>query len=113
MKTGEAISWSTTDNLVDVDKEVFLGLKYFSMLDDDVRFDVKGHARAPSGEEVMLLVEGGTLTFKDTTGLTNATGDARFILETAGVDFGNSDISGRQLQGWGPMRLGGNNEANH
>jgi len=85
-KTGEALMWSTTDNLVDLDNEDLRNLKYLSLKNADVHLHVKGHARASSGEEVILLVEGGTLTFKDAIGLLNATGDARILLEAAGAD---------------------------
>jgi len=90
VKTGEAITWSPTNHLVDLDNEDLRNIKYLSLAyHADVHLHVKGHARASSGKEVILLVEGGTLTFQDTISLSNATGDARFLLEAAGADFGN------------------------
>jgi hypothetical protein len=101
VKTGEAITWSTADNLVDLDNKDLLRMNYLSLKSANVHFHVKGHARSSSGDEVILLVEGGTLTFQDTLGLSNATGDARFLLQTAGVGF--DDIFGRKLGGGGTI----------
>mmetsp|Transcript_18976 Transcript_18976/g.22808 ORF Transcript_18976/g.22808 Transcript_18976/m.22808 type:complete len:230 (+) Transcript_18976:221-910(+) len=88
VKTGEAVTWSTPVNLVDMDNEDLVRIKYLSWKSANaVHFHVKGYARSSSGEKVIFLVEGGTLTFQDTLGLSNATGDARVLLETAGADF--------------------------
>lgn len=61
------------------------------------QFHVKGHARTVDNE-VIVLVEGGTLTYDVDNGLKNATGDALFILQSAG--FGTKDNSNRKLPSW-------------
>jgi len=78
-------------------------LKQLVLFEGNVRFHVKGHARTPSGDKVIVLVEGGTITY-DAVGILNATGDARYMLDVA---FGITDIdetedsesNGRKLQG--------------
>merc|ERR1719384_992891 len=55
------------------------------MMGGRVRFNVKGSARSPAGDRVVLLVEGGTLTFDD-FGIADATGDARSLLVAGGFD---------------------------
>ena len=50
----------------------------------DVRFVVKGHARDMLTGNALLLVEGGgTLTYDNSNGIVDASGDARTLLEAA------------------------------
>jgi len=63
-------------------------LMEISMTKGDVKFEVKGYARTGDSavDEVMFLVDGGTITF-DPKGITDATGDAERLLTFAYGDF--------------------------
>lgn len=102
IKTGEAIEWTDLTDLVDSTNDELSKLKYIELEDGDLNFAIKGYARAASGDQVLLLVEGGTITFKQTIGLFNATGDALVLFEAAGRNFDDGIIdtgaSGRKLQ---------------
>ena len=59
-------------------------LKQILLMEGDVKFQIKGYARAPNGlEAVKLLVEGGTITYDSTGLIADATGDAKELLEFA------------------------------
>lgn len=64
------------------------GLKGIIMTSGDVKFQVKGYARSGTinGNQVMILVEGGTITY-DTEGIMDASGDAERLLTFAYGDF--------------------------
>jgi hypothetical protein len=61
--------------------------------DNDVKFQIKGYARAKDNTYITLLVEGGTLVF-DIDGLASATGNAKILLDSA---FGE----GEEVEGVG------------
>ena len=109
--TSEAIDWLDTEvtnlEVVDMTANQLMHLKQLVLFEGNVRFHVKGHTRTPSGDKVIILVEGGTITY-DAIGMLNATGDARDMLDVA---FGITDIdetedsesNGRKLRyGRGP-----------
>ena len=90
--TSEAIDWLDTEvtnlEVVDMTANQLMHLKQLVLFEGNVRFHVKGHTRTPSGDKVIILVEGGTITY-DAIGMLNATGDARDMLDVA---FGITDI---------------------
>merc|ERR1712161_65435 len=63
-------------------------LMEISMTKGDVKFEVKGYARTGDSavDEVMFLVDGGTITF-DPKGITDTTGDAERLLTFAYGNF--------------------------
>jgi len=81
MKTAQALVEKTTSigglsgkELVNLQEIVFKG--------EDLRFVVKGHSRNAENDTVILLVEGGAITF-DANGIVNATGYASILLLNA------------------------------
>jgi len=100
VKMSEATAWSSKMNIVNMTASELLDLKQIVMLDGKVNFAVKGYAVTPSGDEVMLLVEGGTVIY-DNAGIVNATGSARNLLDIAFgvVDLDGNDISRRLTDG--------------
>jgi len=79
MKTAEAINYSESDSIGLMSNTALSRLREIILADGDIRFSVKGHARN-ANDDVILLVEGGTITFND-EGIVDVRGDAKFILE--------------------------------
>lgn len=71
--------------LLNMSNRELADLREMVMMGGRVHFNVKGSARSPAGDRVVLLVEGGTLTIDD-FGIADATGDARSLLLAAGFD---------------------------
>jgi len=96
VKMSQATAWSGKINIVDMTASELLDLKQIVLLDGKVNFAVNGYAVTPSGDEVMLLVEGGTVYY-DNVGIFYATGNARNLLDIAFgvVDLDGNDISRR------------------
>jgi len=96
VKMSQATAWSSKINIANMTASELLDLKQIVLLDGKVNFAVKGYAVTPSGDEVMLLVEGGTVYY-DNVGIFYATGDARNLLDIAFgvVDLDGNDISRR------------------
>jgi len=88
LKTKEATIWSSETEIVDMTPQQLSHLKTFALLDGGIKFDVTGYARTPNDDKIILLVNGGTITW-DNEGITDATGDARYLLDVA---FGVEDI---------------------
>ena len=93
MKTAQALTKKSTsigemtgEELVDLQEIVFNG--------EDLRFVVKGHSRNAQNDAVILLVEGGSITF-DAYGIVNATGYASILLLNAFP--GAADFDARRL----------------
>ena len=93
MKTAQALTKKSTsigemtgEELVDLQEIVFNG--------EDLRFVVKGHSRNSQNDAVILLVEGGSITF-DAYGIVNATGYASILLLNAFP--GAADFDARRL----------------
>lgn len=80
MKTEEAIVW-TTGGVLELSIDELNKLTELIMADGDVRFKVKGSARDVSTDTVIVLVEGGTITF-GAEGLNDASGYAKTLLES-------------------------------
>jgi len=81
MKTEEAIEWEN-GSIGLLDTETLHRLSVVVLGDGAVRFKVFGSAMDAISGSVTLLVEGGTLSW-DSEGLTDATGTARVLLESA------------------------------
>jgi hypothetical protein len=83
MKTGDAIFYSdSTTQIMDMSNNQLTSLKEILLGSGDVKFQIKGYARAKDNTYINLLVEGGTIIY-DINGLASATGDAKIILDTA------------------------------
>merc|ERR1719162_2627575 len=87
MKTEEATSRSEK-NIANMSNKELDRLMNVIMTQGDVKFQVKGYSRSGTIDEnqVMLLVEGGTITF-DPNGIMGATGDAESLLVFSYGDF--------------------------
>lgn len=92
VKTSSATEYQDEMNtglrVIDMNPLQLMNLKQIVMFGGELFFEVKGHVRAPAGDKVIILVEGGTITY-DGQGILDATGDARYMLDVA---FGVVDI---------------------
>ena len=97
MKTEEAIVWED-GNVAELGNDSLNRLTELVLGGGDVRFQIKGSARVAANDNVVLLVEGGTLTWTLEDGLVDASGYAKDMLEAAlGEDaFGSSNSDGRR-----------------
>merc|ERR1711957_292136 len=75
-KTEDVVIYSNSRNIADMTNDELRLLKEILLTTGDVKFQIKGYARGKDGEEVKLLVEGGTITY-DVEGIASATGDAK------------------------------------
>lgn len=85
VQTAEAVGYmdqDTAGSLVDMTTDRIQSIKTISLFDGKLSFAVKGSSKSPSGDQLMLLVEGGTITF-DSDGFQKATGDALVLFEHA------------------------------
>jgi len=80
MKTGEAVEYSDETSVGEMSNEELLDLKEMIFLEGDLRFVVKGHARDSINDTIVLLVEGGTITF-GRDHLVSSTGSAKMLFE--------------------------------
>jgi len=80
MKTGVAVEYSDETAVGEMSNEELLNLKELILLDGDLRFVIKGHARDSINDTVVLLVEGGTITF-GRDHLVSSTGSAKMLFE--------------------------------
>jgi len=80
MKTGEAIEYSDETSVGEMSNEELINLKELILLEGDLRFVVKGHARDSVNDTVVLIVEGGTITF-GRDHLVSSTGSAKMVFE--------------------------------
>lgn len=95
MKTEDAVIWEN-GNIANLDSEAINKLTEIVLADGDVRFKIMGNARDSVSNKVVLLVEGGTLTWDD-DGLSDATGTALALLEVAlGADFVGTADAGEE-----------------
>lgn len=92
VKTSEATEYfdeaTASLKIVDMTSVQLMHLKHIVLFGGDVLFHVKGHTRSPAGDKVIILVEGGTITYNK-EGIFDATGDPRYMLDVA---FGVSEI---------------------
>jgi len=82
LKTEDVVIYSNSRNIADMTNDELRLLKEILLTTGDVKFQIKGYARGKDGEEVKLLVEGGTITY-DVEGIASATGDAKELLDFA------------------------------
>jgi len=90
MKTEDVKIYKDNKNIGTMTNDELDNLKEIIMLDGSLKFQIKGYSRRYEKSandnidgEVMLLVEGGTITY-DTAGLiSDATGDAKVLLDYA------------------------------
>lgn len=95
MKTETAMVWEH-GGIAELPTKTLNHLAEIILADGDVRFKIKGSARSrdPLNDSVILLVEGGTLTWDRTEGLVDATGHAKTLLEaTFGKDAFEVDVN--------------------
>jgi len=92
MKTKEAI-FIHQENIALMTNDELNGLKAIIMTSGDVKFQVKGYSRSGTGmmndgsnNQVMVVVEGGTITY-DSQGIMDASGDAERLLTFTYGDF--------------------------
>jgi hypothetical protein len=78
LRTEGVIIYSIAATVADMSNSELDTLKDVQLSGGDIKFQIKGYAR--SIDLVKLLVEGGTITY-DITGIVNATGDAKDLLE--------------------------------
>jgi len=88
MKTGEALFEDKT-NILDMDASQLMNVKKVILLDGEMQFDVMGYAKSSAGDQVMMIVQGGTVTF-DKEGISNATDSAKLLIDLA-LDTTDSD----------------------
>jgi len=91
MKTEEA-KFRRAMNFALLSNQELDNLINFRLTQGDVKFQVKGYARSGDAavKEVMLLVDGGTITY-DPEGIIDATGDAERLLTFAYGNFTEED----------------------
>merc|ERR1711935_416386 len=102
-KTSEAVDFEKGINVGRMSDEQLRNLKEILLEEGSLRFVIKGHARDALNDYVILLVEGGTLSFDD-EGIVDARGEAKYILET--VYGPRSTVHGTQRSLW--VTCGGN-----
>jgi len=79
VSTKEAIKWSDKTLIAEMNPQELANLKTLVFLNGDLQFDVKGYARTTDNTQVIILVEGGTMTW-DKEGIVSATGNALDLL---------------------------------
>mmetsp|Transcript_7465 Transcript_7465/g.7653 ORF Transcript_7465/g.7653 Transcript_7465/m.7653 type:complete len:150 (+) Transcript_7465:907-1356(+) len=87
MKTAEAHVLIEGANMGSLSNDDLQRLSQVIIMAGSLKFNVKGYSRGDptsieNSEKIMLLVEGGTITFDD-TGIIGSTGNARILLEFA------------------------------
>jgi len=80
MKTSEAIIFEDGISIPDMSNDELVDLKMLILDDGNIRFDVKGFARNENDDTIILLTEGGSLTY-NFEGIIHSTGQARALLE--------------------------------
>jgi hypothetical protein len=81
MKTNEAIVWDDETLISDMSNDDLVDLKVIVLNEGAIRFDIKGFARNEIEDTVILLTEGGTVTY-NFEGIISSTGEAKFLLQT-------------------------------
>jgi hypothetical protein len=80
MKTSEAIVYQEGMVIPDMSNDELVDLKMIILNEGNIRFDIKGFARNENDDTIILLTEGGSLTY-NFEGIIYSTGQARAILE--------------------------------
>jgi len=81
MKTSEALVFKEGAMAGDMTDEELLDLEMIILKEGAIRFDIKGFARNDNDDTVILLTEGGSVTYSF-EGIVSSTGEARLLLET-------------------------------
>jgi len=91
IETNEAEMWLDPNaNILDMTTAQLVNTKNLVLLKGQMNLKIKGYAKSPSGDHLMLSTEGGRITF-DKNGVLDATGDARVMIEFAtGLDFAST-----------------------
>lgn len=99
VQVSESIEWTPDKIIVDMNNRELGNLKKIALLNGDLQFQVKGYARHLSSEvedkKVILLVEGGTVTY-DKEGVADAAGDALSLINAV---LGVVEIEGTEGNG--------------
>lgn len=82
MQTTEAIYFERDVNVGQMTNEQLAHLEYITINKGNLKYYVKGHARDRLLDRVLILVEGGSITY-DERSIVDATGDARLMLENS------------------------------
>lgn len=93
MKTAEALVYEDGSGIGKMSNEELHALKELILDHGNLLFSVKGHARDPVSGNIILLVEGGTITLDD-DGIVDAHGDAKILLETAFGSLLEQNVAG-------------------
>jgi len=98
MKTANAIVYESDFSVVDLDNDRLDRLAILIFNDGDVKLNVQGYARDSLNDLVVLLVQGGTVTF-GANGIVDSTGDVTILLTTANLlvdDSSSTNGDGRR-----------------
>jgi len=68
--------------IFDMTNQELLAMKELILMDGAIQFNVKGYSKSHSGDKVIMIVEGGTITF-DEEGILDATDTAKMLLDNA------------------------------
>jgi len=82
LKTEDVVIYSDNMDILGMSNEELKVLKQITLDSGSVKFEVKGYGRSSDGSQINIIVEGGSLTL-DSEGITNATGLAEMILDSA------------------------------
>jgi hypothetical protein len=102
MKTSRAIVYESGFSVVDLDNEELDRLTVLVFNDGDVKLNVQGYARDSVNDLVVLLVQGGTVTF-GANGIVDSTGDVTILLTTTNLlleDSSSTTGDGRRELGF-------------
>jgi len=80
MSTSEAIVWEQGTPIADMSNDELAELSMLLINDGNIRFDIRGFARNTNDDTIILMTEGGTLTY-NFEGIIYSTGQARAMLE--------------------------------
>ena len=81
-KTTDAYETSAKTKIPDMSTSQLQRIKMIELLDGTLNFHVKGFLKPASKQEVILLIDGGTITYGD-EGITDATDQAKYLLDIA------------------------------
>ena len=95
LKTGEAVIFEEGASVGRMSDEQLINLREIILEEGSIRFQVRGHVRDSKTDDVILMVEGGTITF-DEEGVYDARGDARYVLETVYGPIPTTHVHGTQ-----------------
>jgi len=93
--TTEATEWLDSDTtVVNMTDHQLTNINKIVLLEGAAQIDVRGYAKNPSGDQVMIVTEGGSITF-DKDGVVDATGIVDVMLSFASD---TNETDGRRLK---------------